>query len=141
MIEAAYAWRTFWRERTFFLSIVITLASACALMTVVFSVVNAELWAPLPFRAPRQLVTVQATNPAAVPENTSLIDFLTLRNEARLTQFIAAEALTKECYAATSRNMCLSAPLARISFERSVQRLILVATSYRNMNTARASAS
>ncbi len=53
--------RTLRREPTFALTAIVTLAIGVAATTIVFSVVDAELWKPLPFKNPDRLVEVYST--------------------------------------------------------------------------------
>jgi putative ABC transport system permease protein len=55
-----YAVRTAWRDRAFSLIAVATLALGIGANTALFTIVNAILLAPLPFRSPEQLVRVTA---------------------------------------------------------------------------------
>ena len=56
--DLRYALRTAWRDRTFAAMAVITLALGIGANTALFTIVNAVLLAPLPFRSPEQLVRV-----------------------------------------------------------------------------------
>jgi hypothetical protein len=58
--DLRYALRTAWRDRTFSLIAVITLALGIGANTALFTIVNAIVLAPLPFRSPEQLVRVTA---------------------------------------------------------------------------------
>jgi putative ABC transport system permease protein len=58
--DLRYAARTAWRDRTFSLIAVITLALGIGANTALFTIVNAIVLAPLPFRSPEQLVRVTA---------------------------------------------------------------------------------
>jgi putative ABC transport system permease protein len=72
--------RTLRREPTFALTAILTLAIGVAGATVVFSVVDAELWKPLPFAHPDRLVEVYATQgERAMHDSISGADFLDWR--------------------------------------------------------------
>jgi predicted permease len=58
--DLRYALRTAWRDRTFSLIAVITLALGIGANTALFTIVNAIVLAPLPFRSPEQMVRVTA---------------------------------------------------------------------------------
>jgi hypothetical protein len=72
--------RTLRREPTFALTAILTLAIGVAGTTIVFSVVDAELWKPLPFAHPDRLVEVYATQgERAMHDSISGADFLDWR--------------------------------------------------------------
>lgn len=58
--DARHALRSLWREPTFALTATLTLALGIGATTAVFSVVDAELWKPLPFPRPHELMRVYA---------------------------------------------------------------------------------
>src|SRR5215210_5890555 len=58
--DLRYAARTAWRDRSFSLVAVLTLALGIGANTALFTIVNAVVLAPLPFRHPEQLVRVTA---------------------------------------------------------------------------------
>jgi len=62
--DARYGLRGLRREPTFALSAILTLALGVATTSTVFSVADAELWKPLPFPDPQQLVAVVSRGPA-----------------------------------------------------------------------------
>jgi putative ABC transport system permease protein len=61
--DLTYAMRTLRREPTFALAAGITLAVGIATVTGVFSIVDAELWKPLPFPNPDRLVEIRRAAP------------------------------------------------------------------------------
>jgi putative ABC transport system permease protein len=61
--ELRYALRVLYRRPTFALPSIITLALAIAANTAIFSVVNAVLLHPLPFKDPSRVVTLWQTDP------------------------------------------------------------------------------
>jgi putative ABC transport system permease protein len=58
--DLRYALRTAWRDKTFSLVAVVTLALGIGANTALFTIVNAIVLAPLPFERPEQLVRVTA---------------------------------------------------------------------------------
>lgn len=72
--------RTLRREPTFALTAILTLAVGVATTTIVFSVVDSELWKPLPFPHPDRLVEVYSTaGDQAMHDGISGADFLDWR--------------------------------------------------------------
>jgi predicted permease len=63
--DVKYAVRTLRREPTIALTATLTLALGVTTTATVFSVADAELWKPLPFRHPEQLVSVYSRGPGA----------------------------------------------------------------------------
>src|SRR3954453_8391110 len=63
--DVKYAVRGLRREPLFAASACLTLALGLTLVTTVFSVVDGELWKPLPFARPQQLVAVYPRSPGA----------------------------------------------------------------------------
>ncbi len=61
--DLRYALRTLWRSRTFALAAVTTLALAIGANTTMFSVLDAVLFRPLPYRAPEQLAMLFTEDP------------------------------------------------------------------------------
>jgi len=56
--DARYAWRGLWKSPTFAAVVILTLALGIGATTAIFSVVNALLVSPLPYRDPSRLVIV-----------------------------------------------------------------------------------
>lgn len=71
---------------------ILTLALGIGANTAIFSVVNAEIWRPLPFRDPEQLVRVASTNAKthAINNAASYPDFADWRSQNRVFQNMAA---------------------------------------------------
>jgi putative ABC transport system permease protein len=61
--DLRFAWRTLGRQRTFTLMAVLTLGLGVGLTTAMFTIVNAVLLNPLPYREPDRLVELWETNP------------------------------------------------------------------------------
>src|SRR5262249_52692068 len=61
--DALYGLRALRREPTFAITAILTLALGCATTVTVFSVVDSELWRPLPFPDARQLVATELSRP------------------------------------------------------------------------------
>jgi putative ABC transport system permease protein len=95
--DAVYGARALRREPTFTLTALLTLTLGIATTTTVFSVVDAEIWKPLPLPDPHQLVAVRASGPGmkAVPERVSGPDFLDWRAQSRFTEYAAIAATSR----------------------------------------------
>jgi len=91
-----YALRILRREPTFAFTAVITLALGIATSTTAFSVADAELWKPLPFSAPDQLVAIysRGTAKSAMPDGISGAELLDWRAAAPALSGIAAVGAT-----------------------------------------------
>ena len=59
-----YGARGLAREPAFALTTILTLALGCAAATTVFSVVDAEIWRPLPYPDPHRLIAVVSRSPS-----------------------------------------------------------------------------
>src|SRR4051794_30874705 len=79
--DLRYALRTAWRDRAFSLIAVVTLALGIGANTALFTIVNAVVLAPLPFRQPEQLVrvTVDFTKQHVQDVGLSIPELLDLR--------------------------------------------------------------
>jgi predicted permease len=85
--------RTLRREPTFALTAMLTLTIGVAATTIVFSVVDAELWKPLPFRNPDRLVEAYSTIGAGGTYDTiSGADLVEWRAGAPALEALAARA-------------------------------------------------
>ena len=89
--DAVYGARALRREPVFALTALMTLSLGIALTTTVFTVADTELWKPLPFPAPENLVAVRARGPGTVQntERVSAPDFLDWQRSARLAEYAA----------------------------------------------------
>ena len=94
--DLRYAARLLARAPAFTLSAVATLGLAAGLNALVFTVVNALLFRPLPVRAPEELVRIYAAVPRELMSHgpMSLADYQDLRDQCRGFSGIAASFLT-----------------------------------------------
>jgi putative ABC transport system permease protein len=92
--DVAYAWRLTWRRPAFTLTVVATLAVGIGATTIVFTVVDALLLRPLPFRDAERLVLL--TSPGAQGSDIALspLDFHDISRDVRA--FRAATAFTPQ---------------------------------------------
>src|SRR5262249_28690397 len=90
--DAVYGARALRREPVFALTALITLTLGIAITTTVFTVVDTELWKPLPFPAPDRLVAVLGRGPGTIQnaERISAPDFLDWQAGAKLAEYAAA---------------------------------------------------
>jgi predicted permease len=84
--DLKYTFRMLWKEKAFAAIAIITLALGIGANTAIFSVINAVLFRPLPYREPARLVTVlhEGSNPVA-PAN-----FLDWRAQNHVFESMAA---------------------------------------------------
>ena len=89
--DVRYGVRALRRERSFAATALLTLTLGIATTTTVFTVVDAELWKPLPFPRPEQLAGVLAKKPgpSGDSERVSGPDFLDWRSQSRLAEYAA----------------------------------------------------
>lgn len=80
------------REPTFTLTATLTLALGVATITTVFSVVDAELWKPLPFPHPEQLISARSREAGARADGLSGAEFLDWRTGAPALSNLAGES-------------------------------------------------
>jgi putative ABC transport system permease protein len=94
--DSRYALRQLFRHPAFSLIAILALALGIGANTAIFSVVNAVLIRPLPYRAPEQLVWLWGTNPLNdIPkENASYPDYKDWREQAQSFQSMAGFAKT-----------------------------------------------
>jgi putative ABC transport system permease protein len=82
--DVRFAVRSLCRAPTFAVTAIVTLAVAIAANTTIFSFVNALLIEPLPYREPRELVTVEANVIGSIGEMLALRDRSTMLRELAL---------------------------------------------------------
>jgi putative ABC transport system permease protein len=89
--DAVYGARALRREPAFALTALLTLSLGIATTTTTFSVVDAELWKPLPFPQPDRLVAVEARSSGTRNnyEQVSAPDYLDWRTQSRLVEYAA----------------------------------------------------
>ena len=94
--EIRYAARGFLRQRAFASAVVLTLALGIGTTTAMFGVADAELWRPLAFANPHELVAVyvRGSEPRASNEPLSGADLVDWRSGAPAFRNIAAVART-----------------------------------------------
>jgi putative ABC transport system permease protein len=92
--DIRYAGRTMRRTPLFTASVVLTVALAIAANTTIFSVVNAVLLRPFPFREPGRLVQVAEKNDKLNLKtfSASVLNFLSWREQSRSFETLAAVA-------------------------------------------------
>ena len=90
--DAKHGVRGLRREPTFALTTIITLALGVTATTAVFSVVDAELWRPLPFPRPEQLVAIYSHGPSSrtLADGHTMADLQEWRTSAPAFSGIAA---------------------------------------------------
>lgn len=86
-----YGVRGLRREPAFALTAIATLALGCAATTTVFSVVDSEVWRPLPYPRPHELVSLISRDSAHGSENITVNELLAWRSAAPAFSGIAAE--------------------------------------------------
>jgi putative ABC transport system permease protein len=89
--DAVYGGRALRREPTFAVTALVTLALGMATTMTVFSVADAELWRPLPFPDPQELVAVHWWRPGAHADTQPVSgpDYLDWRAQSRLVEYAA----------------------------------------------------
>jgi predicted permease len=89
--DAVYALRGLRREPTFALTSIATLALGSIATITTFTIVDAELWKPLPFPNASQLITVHCEKPGSTYELTSGADFLDWNAQSHLVEYIGGQ--------------------------------------------------
>jgi putative ABC transport system permease protein len=94
--DSRYALRQLFQHRAFSLIAILALALGIGANTAIFSVVNAVLLEPLPYRAPAELVWIWGTNPLNdIPkENASYPDYVDWHQQAQSFQAMGGFAQT-----------------------------------------------
>ena len=86
-----FAARSLGRRPALALSAILTLALGIGATTAIFSVVDAVILRPLPYRGPERLVRVWSSNPRGIPRNSiSPPDFFDLRDQGRRVVSLSA---------------------------------------------------
>lgn len=89
--DLRFAWRTLWKSRAFAAAAVSILTAAIGANTAVFSIVNAVLLKPLPYRNPEQLVRIRQTLPrmSEMQLGTAPPEFVSYRDRTRVFSSVA----------------------------------------------------
>ena len=89
--DAIYGARALRREPIFAATVLLTLTLGITTTTTVFSVVDAELWRPLPFKEPGQLIVASSLKPGTRGEREGLSgpDLLDWQAQSRLAEYAA----------------------------------------------------
>jgi putative ABC transport system permease protein len=89
--DVRYGIRALRREPTFAATALLTLTLGVFTTTTVFTIVDAELWKPLPFRDPEQLIAVlgRKPGPTGTTELISIPDFLDWKTQSTLADYAA----------------------------------------------------
>lgn len=114
--DLRYGLRGLWRSPGFALVALLTLAIGIGANTAMFSVLNAVLLRPLPYRDPSQIVTLQQSNPA-IPglETTGVSPLEYLDYRARLHQFSAVGGVIVDDFNLTGGSEPLRIKTGRIT--------------------------
>jgi putative ABC transport system permease protein len=97
--DLRYGARMLWKRPGFTLIAVITLALGIGANTAIFSVVNAVLLRPLPFKDPERLVWIWGTLPKLSQSNHSPVEFLAY--QAQQTSFVEMAAYRNYSFTVT----------------------------------------
>jgi len=89
--DAVYAVRALRREPTFALTALVTLALGSVATITTFTIVDAELWKPLPFPNASQLVTVHGEKPGSTFELMSGADLADLNAQSHLVEYAGGQ--------------------------------------------------
>jgi putative ABC transport system permease protein len=89
--DVRYGVRALRREPSFAATALLTLTLGIFTTTTVYTIVDAELWKPLPFRDPHQLIAVlgKKPGPTGLSELISIRDFLDWQAQSALTEYAA----------------------------------------------------
>lgn len=89
--DAVYAARALRREPTFALTAIATLALGSIATITTFTIVDAELWKPLPFPNAQQLITVHCEKPGSTFELISGADFVDWNAQSQLVEYVGGQ--------------------------------------------------
>jgi predicted permease len=90
--DALYGVRALRREPTFAVTAILTLALGCATTITVFSVVDSELWRPLPFPDAQQLVATELNRPGGRFDRVSIADLEDWNAQSRLAEYVGIQS-------------------------------------------------
>src|SRR5262245_7394712 len=95
--DLRYATRSLRHHPTFCIIAILTLAIGVGSVTTIFSVVDAQVWKPLPFPEPNRLVTIytRVASPAQPRDISTRREFLTWRSATDVFESLAGFAWTK----------------------------------------------
>jgi putative ABC transport system permease protein len=88
--DLRYGLRALRKNPGFAIGAILTLALGIGANTAIFSVINAVLLRPLPFREPDRLVHIWQTHPALGPTQTTYLDYVDWRKAAKSFQGMSA---------------------------------------------------
>jgi putative ABC transport system permease protein len=107
-----FGWRMLLKNPAFTIAAILTLALGIGANTAIFSVTNALLLRPFPYRAPDQLVTVGSSDPTKA-FNGTLLRYELLRDRGQSFEGVAA--FTTDNLNLTGRGEPLQVPIARVT--------------------------
>jgi putative ABC transport system permease protein len=90
-----FALRMLFKDTTFMVVAVLTLALGIGASTVMFTILNAVMLKPLPFPEPERMVRVWETLPNGLPNSTTTLTFLDWKRQDDLFEALSAELPTR----------------------------------------------